>query len=93
MNLALIIQIISGALGGVGAGKVMPKFSLGTIGNVIAGLVGGGLGGQVLGMLGIATSTGGTDIASIVGSLASGGVGGGILMAIIGIIKKALLKK
>ena len=44
-------------------------------------------------MLGVATGgDGGMDIGSIVGSLASGGVGGGILMAVIGVIKKAMGK-
>ena len=39
----ILINIIAGALGGVGAGKASPTFDLGTIGNVIAGLVGGGV--------------------------------------------------
>ena len=88
----LIIQLISGAVGGNVAGAMMKILSLGTLGNSIAGILGGGLGGQLLGMLGIITSTGGMDIGSIVGSIASGGVGGGVLMAIIGVIKKALGK-
>jgi hypothetical protein len=32
------------------------------------------------------------DIGSIVSSIAGGGVGGGVLMAIIGVIKKAMAK-
>jgi len=88
--LPLIIQLISGAVGGNVAGSLMKKFSMGTLGNSLVGIIGGGLGGQLLGMLGVATSTGGMDIASIVGSIAGGGVGGGVLMAIIGVIKNAL---
>ncbi len=88
--LPLIIQLISGAVGGNVAGSLMKKFSMGTLGNSLVGIIGGGLGGQLLGMLGIATSTGGMDIASIIGSIAGGGVGGGVLMAIIGVIKNAL---
>jgi uncharacterized membrane protein YeaQ/YmgE (transglycosylase-associated protein family) len=49
--LALIIQIISGAVGGNIAGVILKNFSLGPIGNSIAGLVGGGIGGQLLSML------------------------------------------
>lgn len=49
--LALIIQLLSGALGGNVAGKFMPNSSLGTLGNSIAGILGGGVGGQLLGML------------------------------------------
>jgi len=90
--LPLIIQLVSGAVGGNVAGSLMKKFSLGTLGNSLVGILGGGLGGQLLGMLGIATASGGMDIGSIVGSLASGGVGGGALMVIIGVIKN-LLKK
>ncbi|MBN2128884.1 MAG: GlsB/YeaQ/YmgE family stress response membrane protein [Sedimentisphaerales bacterium] len=90
--LPLIIQLVSGAVGGNVAGGLMKQLSLGTLGNSIAGIVGGGIGGQLLGLLGVATGNGGMDIGSIVGSLASGGVGGGILMAIIGLIKKAMNK-
>ena len=34
----------------------------------------------------------GLDIGSIVGNVASGGVGGGILLAIVGFVKKAMAK-
>ncbi|MCB0600046.1 MAG: hypothetical protein KDC28_02420 [Saprospiraceae bacterium] len=91
--LPLIIQLISGALGGNVAGSLMKKQSLGTLGNSIAGILGGGLGGQLLGMLGMATGSGGMDISSIISSIASGGVGGGVLMAIIGLIRNAMNKK
>ena len=90
--LPLIIQLLSGAVGGNVAGSLMKKLSLGTIGNSIVGILGGGLGGQLLGVLGLATGGNGMDIASILGSIASGGVGGGVLMAIIGAVKKALKK-
>jgi len=56
--------------------------------------VGGGLGGQLLNLLGVAAAGGGgLDIGSIIGSILGGGVGGGVLMAIIGMIKSALAKK
>ena len=88
----LIIQLISGALGGNVAGSLLKDASLGTVGNSIVGILGGGLGGQLLGMLGMAAGGGGMDIGSIIGSVASGGVGGGVLLAIIGMIKKAVAK-
>ena len=91
--LPVLIQLISGAVGGNAAGSLMKDKSLGTIGNSIAGIIGGGLGGQLLGLLGLGTETGGTDIGSIIGSLAGGGVGGGVLMAIVGMIKNAMSKK
>ncbi len=91
---SLAIQLISGAVGGVGAGKVMPKFSLGTAGNAIAGLLGGGVGGQILSMVtgAAAAGGGGMDIGSILGGVASSGVGGGVLMVVIGLVKSAMKK-
>jgi uncharacterized membrane protein YeaQ/YmgE (transglycosylase-associated protein family) len=90
--LPLIIQLVSGAVGGNVAGALLKNYNMGTLLNSIAGIVGGGLGGQLLGMLGMAASGGGMDVAGIVGSLASGGVGGAVLMIIVGLIKKALAK-
>ncbi len=75
------------------AGKLLKNLSLGTAGNSIVGILGGGLGGQLLGMLGMgAAAEGGMDISGILGSVAGGGLGGGVLMAIIGAIKKAMSK-
>ncbi len=87
----LIINLLSGAAGGNVAGALMKKFSLGGLGNSIVGILGGGLGGQLLNMAGIGTS-GGMDAAGIISSIAGGGVGGGVLMAIIGVIKNAMSK-
>ncbi|HZF15510.1 MAG TPA: hypothetical protein VE046_06175 [Steroidobacteraceae bacterium] len=97
MNIvAVIIQLASGAVGGNLAGGLMKKFSLGTVGNSIVGILGGGLGGQLLGLLGLGGAgvgtTGSLDIGSIIASIASGGVGGGVLMAIIGFIRNAMKK-
>ena len=91
--LPLIIQLISGAVGGNVAGSIMKKFSLGTLGNSLVGILGGGIGGQLLGLLGVSAGGGGMDISSIIGSVGSGVVGGGVLMAVIGMIKSALGKK
>ena len=90
--LNIIIQLVCGAVGGNAAGALMKKLSLGTLGNSIVGILGGGLGGQLLGMLGVAHAAGTGDLCAILGSVVSGGVGGGVLMAIIGLIKKALGK-
>jgi len=90
----LIIQLASGAVGGNIAGALLKKFSLGTLGNSIVGILGGGLGGQILAAVGLGGGgTGdGTTVASIVSSILGGGVGGGVLMAIIGLIRKAMGK-
>ena len=39
----ILINLIAGALGGAAVGKSSPTFDLGTIGNIISGLIGGGL--------------------------------------------------
>lgn len=89
--LPLIIQLISGAVGGNAAGALLKNLSLGPVGNSLAGIVGGGLGGQLLGpMLGL--GGGGMDVAGILGEVASGGVGGGVLMAIIGLLRSMFAK-
>jgi hypothetical protein len=79
----LIIQLISGAVGGNIIGAVAKKLSLGVLGNTVAGLVGGGLGGHFLGdMLN----------AGMAGEVGAAAGGGGILMVIIGLIKNAMAK-
>lgn len=91
--LPLLIQLISGAVGGNAAGKLMKKFSLGTLLNSVAGIVGGGIGAGALKALELDVTTGGTNVQSVVGSIASGGVGGGVLIAVIGLVKNLLGKK
>src|SRR5262249_55406528 len=95
MNIiSLIIQLISGAVGGNEPGAAMKENSLGTLGNSIAGIVDGGLGGTVLQMiLGSAATAGGRIVApSLLSNATGGGVGDHILMAIIGIIKNKMAK-
>jgi len=82
---------VAGAAGGNLAGSLLKQYNLGTLGNSIAGIVGGGLGGQLLGMLiGSGASGGGMDLGSLVAQVAGGGVGGGILMVIVSIVRQAL---
>lgn len=86
--LPLIINLISGAVGGNVAGGVLKNASLGTLGNSIAGILGGGVASQLLpGLLGAA---GTMDLQSILTQVASGGVGGGAAMVILGLIKNML---
>jgi uncharacterized membrane protein YeaQ/YmgE (transglycosylase-associated protein family) len=95
MNIiSLIIEVISGAVGGNVAGAAMKENSLGTVGNSIAGIVGGGLGGTLLQMVMGSAATGGgsLDMTTILSNIAGGGVGGAILMAVVGIIKNKMAK-
>lgn len=88
----LLIQLASGAIGGNVAGKALKQMSLGTLGNSLAGIIGGGIGSQLLEIFGVATSTGSMDLASVVGGILSGGAGGGLLLTLIGIVRKSLHK-
>ena len=92
--ITLIIQLVSGALGGNVAGSLLKNLSLGTLGNSIAGIVGGGLGGQILGSLLNLPAVGGgaLDPMAILTQVLSGGAGGGVLMAVVGIIRSMMAK-
>lgn len=91
--LPLLIKLGAGAVGGNVAAKVMPASSLGTLGNSIAGIAGGGIGGTLLSMvMGGAAAGGGMDVGSIISSVAGGGIGGGVLMAVIGVVKGMMNK-
>lgn len=97
--LPLIIQLVSGAAGGNIAAALLKNLNLGTLGNSLAGILGGGLGGQLLSMAGMGglaaggAAAGGLDVGSIISSLAGGGVGGAVLMAVIGLVKNAMAPK
>jgi len=90
----LIISLISGAIGGNVAGAILKNFSLGTALNAVAGIVGGGLGSQLLGLGGpmMGADGGGFDIGALLGNVVGSGAGGGILMVVIGIVKNMLNK-
>ena len=87
----ILINLVTGALGGVGAGKASPTFDLGMIGNIVSGLVGGGILGQVVTLLlpsiMAAAQSGNLSAGGIVSQAIAGGAGGAILTAIIGAIK------
>lgn len=92
---SLIIEAVSGAVGGNIAGAAMKEKSLGPVGNSVAGIFGGGIGGAILqAVLGSgAAGGGGIDFQSILSNVGGGGVGGAILMIVIGIIKNQMAKK
>jgi len=86
----IIIQLVSGAVGGNIAGAAK-NLSLGTAGNTVAGGIGGVLLSQLLPLL----SNGGLDsvLNGVVGHIAGGGIGGLVLTAIIGLIKNQVASK
>jgi uncharacterized membrane protein YeaQ/YmgE (transglycosylase-associated protein family) len=83
---SLLIQLVSGAVGGNVGGAVLKNLSLGPVGNSIAGILGAPLGAALLSQLGM--GGGGGALASV----GSGGVGGIILMLVVGFIKKSMAK-
>jgi hypothetical protein len=87
---ALIIQLISGAIGGNAAGAAVKESSLGPLGNTIVGALGGGIGGHILSTilgLGGAAATSGLDIGTIIQGFLTGGVSGGVTALVIGFLK------
>jgi hypothetical protein len=87
----ILINLVAGALGGVGVGKSSPTFDLGMIGNIISGLIGGGVLGQIVTLLlpaiTAAAQSGNLSVEGIISQVIAGGAGGAILTAIIGAIK------
>ena len=84
----ILINLIAGALGGVGAGKSSPTFDLGMVGNIISGLVGGGVLGQIVTLalpaVTAAAQAGNLSVGGVISQIIAGGAGGAILTAIIG---------
>ncbi len=100
----LLITLLSGAAGGNIAGAAAPTKSLGTVGNSIVGLLGGGLGHYILkqatgldipqeAVEGALKAAQTLDIQSILANIGSSGVGGALLTFIVGLIKSSLDKK
>jgi hypothetical protein len=91
----ILINLITGPLGGVGAGKASPTFDLDTIGNIIAGLVGGGVLDQIVTLLlpsvPAAVQSGNLSVGGIISQVVAGGAGGAILTAIVAQPKTKLL--
>lgn len=90
--LGLIINLLSGAAGGNIAGALLKERSLGTLGNSLAGIFGGGIGSSVLQTLGLLSplvvgGEAGIDVGNILANIASSGVGGAVLLLIISFIK------
>jgi hypothetical protein len=91
----LFIQLASGIAGSSLAVSGLRGLSLGNVGNVLVGLVGGGLGGQILGSaLGTARMTArtGLDPGIVISEIAAGGLGGLMLLPIVGLLHRALVK-
>ena len=78
-------------MGGNVAGNLSRSGGLGAPANTLAGVVGGGIGGQILSaLLGLAAARhagGALDIPGFVSQVLAGGISGGVLTAIISMIR------
>jgi len=83
----ILMNLVAGALGGNAVGKASPSFDLGTLGNTISGLVGGGVLGQIITHLLPSLMSGKLDAGTISTQLIGGGAGGALLTAIVGAVK------
>jgi hypothetical protein len=93
MVINLIIQLISGVVGGNAVGAAMKDYNLGNLGNTIAGAIGGVGGGQLLqaAIPAIAGAAGGNlDVGAIISQVVGGGAGGAILTLIAGLVKSMM---
>ena len=92
----LILNLVSGAVGGNVVERLIGSPIQGTIIHSIAGILGGGLGGSILGMLGapdmagMAGDVAEMDIVALLGQVACGGVGGGVLLVIVGFVRSKM---
>ena len=78
----ILIFLLIGALAGWLAGLVMKGRGLGVLGNIVVGVIGAFIGGWLLPMLGV--SFGGN-----IGLFITAFIGAVILLAIVGLIKRA----
>jgi hypothetical protein len=85
----LLINLVSGAVGGNIAGAALKNLSLGAVGNTIAGLVGGAAGGYILQAVDLLNTAGlaNMPVASIATEAGATAICGAILTGIVGFIK------
>ena len=89
--LPLLIQLIGGGAGGNIAGALLKNIDLSKLAQTVIGILGGIAGGQAVNWLGLLESILGAGGASeMAGQAGASAVGGGLLVAIIGMIKKAM---
>ena len=90
------MPLFSGAAGGNIVGGFLKNFNLGSVGNSLAGFVGGGVGSLIIGnLLGLPMPASGVDPdgAALLGLVLGGGAGGGILTIIVAMLQKALTRQ
>ncbi len=89
----IIISLIAGLLGGGGMGGLLKKLSLGKMGNLLTGGLGGLIGGLHDKIPGLGDLLGNLTGNPQGDAAVAGAASGGILMTVIGFIKNMILKK
>jgi len=91
--LPIIIQIVTGVIGGQAVGAAFKQAALGQLPKLLSGAIGGVAGGQILGAL-LGGGAAATDAASggalggLLGDVIGGAGGGAILTGIVGAVLK-----
>ena len=89
---SFFIQLVGGVAGGVAAASAVVRFSLGTLGNGLAGLVGGPIGAQMaMSAMGVAHPTT-LDFGENVVAFAAAVLGGGIMTLAMAALVKPLTR-
>ena len=94
----LLISLISGAIGGNVAAGLLKNLNLGLLVNSLAGIVGGGLGGQVFtwagfgGLAQSATPNGALDPTALTSQIAAGALGGAALLLALGMMRNLMTR-
>jgi hypothetical protein len=89
----LVLQSIAGGVGGSVVGTTVKRYDLGIIGNLLVGILGGGIGAQIIGALvgdGEASAIvgpDGFDFGTLVAQFTAGAFGGGVLVVVMSLIE------
>lgn len=87
----LLIQLIAGGAGGNIVGSFMKNVNMSKLMTTIVGVVGGVLSGQAVNWMGVLQEVlGAGGLGGMLGNAGVSGVGGALLVAIVGMIKKAM---
>src|SRR6185369_3127913 len=88
--LPLLLQLFSGAVGGNLAGAAFEKLDLGLIGNSLAGLVGGGIGGRIFQQIAGPNAADIAEVPIFLTCVAGGSIGGALTLMLAGWIRNAV---
>ena len=82
---SIIVTLAIGAIAGWLAGQIFQGRGLGTVGNIVAGVLGGVVGGWLLGRLGLLPSFG----SAIVNTIVTSTIGAVVILFLVSLIKRA----